>query len=255
MNSSRYLRNLAGQLKSAGLPPVYVQRVVDELTDHQSTAEDVQAGPEHGQAVESKGDSEDIERRLGDVSVLADQYVHHFRRRTLAGRYPFLAVFVAPLILAPLVVVAYGVGLITFYTEVLPAMGIDVIRGSTSHGPINELLAGLLPVLHRLATVAPFFFTIWLTARWAAVSGRGQGWLLAGCLAQCLLCAACYSHLTLPDGDAGQGSLSIGLGLTSNLAVLTSQLANAAAGLVIALLCWRSWFWRPIRFQESIGVA
>lgn len=79
MGSQPWLDRVRARLEKKGLPPIYVRRFMEELTDHD---EDLQQ-----ERVEAAS-------RLGEPEQVADAAVAAYRRRSFLGRHPLAALLV-----------------------------------------------------------------------------------------------------------------------------------------------------------------
>ena len=93
MASRQWRDQVIQELHRQGLPSAYVDRLVDELSDHATDLfmEDRDMDVQHGDAISS------IEARMGSPKQLASVAKAEFRRRTFAGRYPAVTFIAGPI--------------------------------------------------------------------------------------------------------------------------------------------------------------
>ena len=77
-----WLDDVLGRLEKRGLPPSYVRRLADELSDH---LEDLQE--------QNMGKEADVSLQLGKPEQVAAAAVAAYRRRSFSGRHPVAAFF------------------------------------------------------------------------------------------------------------------------------------------------------------------
>lgn len=99
MDARHWLEQLRAELVRRELPLVYVQRFVDELTDHiTDSTEDSMRKDAH--------ESPAACAALGDPTEIAAQAASHYQARTFAGRHPVWSFVVLPIVALPALWVA-----------------------------------------------------------------------------------------------------------------------------------------------------
>ena len=162
MDNQPWLDRVRERLARQALPPSYVQRFLEELTDH------------FNDLVEEKMESNPISR-LGQPEQVAENAVAAYRRRRFLGRHPlaaFLVFGVSPMLLF---IVLYSVSVILVVGGE-SGMGVrhDDHLGSVASEVVcfaNSLLTVVIPSI--LATV--------LYCRLAKRAAVGKHWMLISC--------------------------------------------------------------------------
>src|SRR5262245_35473761 len=95
MDSPSWLDELRAQLAQRNLPPVYIERLVAELSDHLSDLLEEQKGMEANTSGAAIG-------RIGDPDQVAQAASVAYGRRTFYGRHPVLTFLVLPVLALPL---------------------------------------------------------------------------------------------------------------------------------------------------------
>jgi len=212
------LNQLRRDLLRRGLPPSYVERVIDEWADHLEDLSSAQFSKEADMPMPSVSES------FGNEAELAESAVLQFRARTFAGRHPIWTFLVAPIPLLLLCWVGYYcvIALVlstakdTYFDRNSPA----------AHATYQMLFETTLLIPPVIATL--------ILARLARRSGQRGRWLLAACVMVAIVAASHQAHLALPVGR-GNGALMLGFGLGQSM-----DWQQAAFPLVIcgAFLWW-----------------
>jgi hypothetical protein len=148
---------LVKELRRQGLPRDYVDRLVDEWSDHASDL--ILENPSMDAELE-------LESRLGIPEHLAEIATKEFRRRTFAGRHPILS-----FVISPLLMVIFTTGLMLVLAGLLLDMG----------GNNVALLNGIGFACTAILPFAPFLLStllfVWLGRR----AGR-RSWSMVACV-------------------------------------------------------------------------
>jgi hypothetical protein len=126
MDSQRWLEAVRTELSARRLPRRYVTRLMRELSDH------IHDGMENPMSTEARALSNPIDR-LGRPHDVAATAAEQFRRRRFAARHPFLTFAIGPLLLLPVISIAFiapplwTVGMLLEWLEV---------SETTSMGPV-----------------------------------------------------------------------------------------------------------------------
>src|SRR5205814_320 len=96
MDSRRWPEELRRSLRQQNLPRAYVDRLVEELSDHSIDL----------QTENPSMDAQVALDRIGSADKIAAVASCEFRRRTFASRHPWLAFVVAPVAFIPLLFVS-----------------------------------------------------------------------------------------------------------------------------------------------------
>ena len=138
-----WLDEVRGRLAKHGLPPAYVQRFVQELSDHFDDLKE-----------ENMGTEVDVSSRLGEPERVAQAAVAAYRRRSFLGRHPtaaFLVFAVSPLLmlLATMVtsLVLLGLG---FRLTGLTGTLLGCINADCSLAVPNPLALAVMPTVLAL---------------------------------------------------------------------------------------------------------
>lgn len=136
---------LVKELRRQGLPRDYVDRLVDEWSDHASDL--ILENPSM--------DAENVvESRLGKSEHLAEVATKEFRRRTFAGRHPILA-----FVISPLLMVIFTTGVILVLTGLMLDLGVG---NPVLQNGIGFCCSALLPFAPFLLSTLLF---VWLGRR------------------------------------------------------------------------------------------
>lgn len=205
MHNPLSLESMSIELVRKGLPSKYVQRVVQELADHQQDIED------EGLGIRTSGGSSSPTReadRLGDPHSLVNAIVSTYRARTFWGRHPWLTFVIAPI---PVVILSF-IGVILLAVLMERAGDCIGIGMWPEHKPISEWpvfsVWCLLSFYYGLMFAPSVLVSVSL-CRLAARAGRGYRWVLAGCLMVGLFAGSVCYRCVLP-ATPGTGSIMIG---------------------------------------------
>jgi hypothetical protein len=197
MSKSSWLNEVAQALRRQRLPRSYIRRFTDELADH---FEDFCAT--HYQ--ERIGmDAEAHIARLGAPDELARRAAFELRRRTYAGRHPFVTFVAAPLPTAVLLLI----GLCIPFVLVLTAIPDEYAPG---HFPVWA--AVVLQAVVWGMQYLPFIAGAIVFCHLAKRAFCGARWSFVACGLVGLLAGAFTVSLSLPTSGPESGSLMMGLG-------------------------------------------
>jgi hypothetical protein len=148
MDSQPWPEQLRCELSRQGLPPQYIDRLVEELADHVLDSQTEHASMEAQPAFE----------RLGTTTHLAAAARREFDRHTFAGRHPVLTFVLGPIAFVPLLFVAcmllfFGVGwVIATGLEFAAPEALSQISDETRH----RIEPWFAAVLNTYARFLPF---------------------------------------------------------------------------------------------------
>jgi len=219
MDSQPWLSSVQQRLAKHALPPSYVQRFVEELTDH---LEDLK---------ENEMNMEDnLVSRLGEPEQVAEAAVTAYRRRSFLGRHPaaaFLVFGISPVVslIVPSIVFACLLGVTEF------GFGINPFRAGIA-GEVIVLLVSLLAI-----TVPSILATI-VYCKLGKRLGVGRKWILASCVTFTVF-ASSTGFWRAESGQHCLGLLWPGLWGLGGLVTLTQHLVSLIVPLAIG---W--WFMR-----------
>jgi len=163
------------------LPPSYVQRFVEELTDHfQDITEETMRAEEN------------VWSRLGEPDQVADAAVTAYKRRSFLGRHPALAflVFGVSPVVSLFALVALATGSMWIFDEACNRLGAntkDLIAGLGRFGPSASVALAYLGSL--LIVVIPSILASILYCWLARRLGIGTKWILLSCAMLAVLSA------------------------------------------------------------------
>jgi hypothetical protein len=208
------------------LPAAYVDRLVEELTDH---ATDL------FMETNSMDAEMNVEARLGSPEHLATVAKSEYRRRTFAGRHPVLTFVAGPIV--AIIGTITAICLTAFSASWL----IDEVAGgifSTNDElglPPTSLEMGFVQVFNLCVRFVPFAFSTWLFVRLGR-RAAGRGWCIASC-GMIALVAIFVTSIVTPANATAKATWSIGLG--SNVGF--DQIVQAVVPLVLgAWMLWQS---------------
>jgi hypothetical protein len=197
MANRAWLDEVRRRLEVRELPPEYVRRFTEELSDHLQDIE------EENMSKEAYASS-----RLGNPNQVAEAAVAAYRRRGFLGRHPtaaFLVFGVSPVaLLVALFAVAFAA--VLGLSEVCELLGFDIqpIFASMSH--FEPSASAVLPyALSLLTIVIPCVFASLLYCRLARRLGLGKKWMLLSCAILAILAAipCCSVKLSGIPGESG----------------------------------------------------
>jgi hypothetical protein len=231
MANRRWLEEVERRLAPSGLPPGYIRRFMDELSDH------LQDFTEETMSTEAN-----VSSRLGEPSQVAQAAVESYRRRSFLGRHPTAALLVFAV--SPVVTSIAGlVALLWAGCEI-----VDKFCPTFFDGP-PKWLDGALPDVLRITTIAvpsalASTFYCWLARRF----GLNMKWGFASCVMIAALAATLTYSVELSDVP-GQSGLRFGMGLPYPVSELSqflmfvfSSIKQMAQLLVpLAVGCWFLW--------------
>ena len=229
MGSPCWFRELRGRLLSQGLPPHYIERFLEEMTDHF-----------HDLKEETMSQAADPFARLGEPQQVADAAAKEYRRRSLIGRHPAVAFLVFAV--SPLLTLVAG-GVAGLFLLVTAARGLGFIDDGGHH--FGAAAAASLPYLLSAATIVlPAVVLTAVYFRLARGTGIARGWILVAWLTLSVLTGLAICQVSLSD-IPGHSSLTVGLGLPPDLHILQA----------LAPLTLGAWLWRRMRAQDAPPLA
>jgi hypothetical protein len=197
-----WLDEVLKRLAKRGLPPSYVQRFAEELSDH---LEDL--------TEENMSTEVDAYSRLGKPEHVADAAVVAYRRRSFLGRHPAAAFLVFGL--SPL---ASLIALMATVSASLLALsdGWDkhLFAGLEQFGPSASVVAAYLGSL--LIVVIPSILASALYCRLAGRLGVGKRWMLLSCTVLALAAALVVSTAKVSN-TPGESWMRIGIWLPQSV--------------------------------------
>lgn len=183
-----WLDEVRWRLMRHALPPSYIQRFVEELSDH---LEDLK---------EENMDTEAAYSRLGKPSQVAEVAAMGYRRHSLLGKHPVVAMLVFGLL--PVVSLVALVALEIGGLLVLPdGWGRPLFVGLSQLGSSASVVAAYLV---SLMIVVPSIFVAVLYSWLAGRSGIGKKWILLSCMILAVLAALpmCTARIAVTSADS-----------------------------------------------------
>lgn len=188
MATQPWFDDVRRRLAKRGLPPEYVKRFVDELSDHFQDIEE-----------ENMGKEADVSCRLGESEQVAEAAVVAYRRRSFLGRHPLaaIAVFgVSPIV--PLLFLGYV------------SEGILVLANAQFHfyppfcsNDASSVAMALWPLILAVFMAVPLIVTSLLYCELAQWSGIGRKWMFMSCAVLAMIGARFNCENGIPWWDFG----------------------------------------------------
>jgi hypothetical protein len=202
MANQAWLDEVRARLANYALPPAYIRRFMDELSDH------LQDITEENMSTEANAIS-----RLGEPKQVAESAATIYRRRSFIGRHPtaaFLVFGVSPVVsLAALFVIAYVV--VLAISEVCELLGVNIQHFFADMRRFEPSASVVLPYLVSLLTVViPCIFASILYCRLARRLGLGKKWMLLSCVILAVIATIPYCSVNL-SGISGESGLRWGV--------------------------------------------
>ena len=221
MDSRQWREALRVDLRRQNLPPAYIERLIEELTDHSIDL----------QTENPSMDAHNALHCLGDTQQLAIAASHEFRSRTFAGRHPWLTFVVAPFAFVPVVFAALVIGAIGLIYALSTVF--DWIMGDSlptlTKATEATIEAWCVWGFESYVRFVPFVVAAWLFCRWGQRNNM-RHWALAACSIVALFAGILVTSSTLSSGDQTRGTWVIGFALHPNL----RQFFQLAVPLVVA---------------------
>jgi hypothetical protein len=219
MSVQRWLDEVRTECGRRYLPPAYVERLVDELSDHLT------------ELMEDSMSMEAFEHPptlLGSASEIVVAASSEYRRRRFSGRHPWFAFVVAPILALPILWAA-SLWLLVFVAN---AAGFDS-DNPTATVEISNWANEMLPFAVAATLVLPVVAATIAFCRLAIKTAISRRWILACCLVLAILGGAANSSVSLPTPGT-KGSVAFGFGVS--VPPSPQQLAQFMLPLLIG--CW-----------------
>ena len=230
MASPSWRSRLIEALQRQALPRAYVQRLVEELSDH---AADLSL---EEQSMEAQLD---LDARLGTPSQLAAVAVREFQRRTFAGRHPWLTFLAGPFVVVIATFVATLLLLVGFYwlLDVVlgAALGSSLSANEEMNTPPSAFEIGLMQSGNLVMRFVPFALSAWFFAALGRRCARPV-WGVVACGIVAVLAISFLSVIDLPGPNNNLGAWMMGFSWGT---IGLAQILQAAVPL--ALLGWLLW--------------
>jgi hypothetical protein len=220
MDSQRWRECLIEQLRQQRLPPSYIGRLVEELTDHAADLREENASMDPQETLGSLGTTRDLAVTAG----------REFRRRTFSSRHPWITFVFGPVAVVPVLFVSLIAG--TCGVMWLIAIIAEEFWGTWPEAPLTATELKIdkwsMWCFDAYVRFAPFAVATLLYCRWARRT-ESQQW---GFVASAIVAAAAGFTVTkmIPSAGENPGMSIIGLNFNPTL----RQLVQAIVPLAIA---------------------
>ena len=216
MDSRQWREALRVDLRRQNLPAAYIDRLVEELSDHLLDIQTENSSMDAHSALACLGSPNNISAAAGQ----------EFRRRTFVGRHPWLTFVASPFLVAPLAFVLFALSLTVLLSLVGGALELAG-RRFTDNPLEDSILFAIAQAYNLLMRFAPFVIAAWFYCRLAKSSGRDR-WAIAACGILGLVAGLLVSRVTPATDKFYPSSWIIGLGYPPHLHQLFQVLAPLA---------------------------
>jgi hypothetical protein len=231
VDAPHWLHELRTELVRRKLPPLYVERLVSEMTDHFTDC------MEDRMSTDAR-DLHGVFESFGSPAEVARSAAAEFRKAKFSRRHPVLMFLVLPVLSLPLL----WFGKVALVVALIKLFGLQSDQYEV-HSTVWQAADVALPYVIVSLTVIPvaiaatFFCYL---ARRAAVNWR---WTLAACSLLAVIGGAAIAQLALPTATS-KGSLTFGFGISTQPSA--SQILQFL--LPLAICGWA--IWRQLRAGE-----
>ncbi len=252
MATPPWLDEVLKRLRKHSLPPTYVQRFADELSDHFQDLKE-----------ENMKTETDVYSRLGAPEQVADAAAVAYRRRSFIGRHPLAAFFafaVSPVVSLILLfgVMAFGMYVLGTAAEYCGIVGNGFIR----RNPPGPFAMVMLHCVFSLCTIIiPALVASIFYCKLSKRLGMGRKWMCVACavLALTAMLPFCFiSPATIPSAT---GHYAVQFGLVLNIPLKISGIwcwLSSGERLIQALvpLAIGGWFfWRYVNKPNRVSIT
>jgi hypothetical protein len=186
MANQPWLDEVRTRLADQALPPTYIKRFVEELSDHLEDVTEETMGPEI-----------DAYSRLGEPKQVAEAAVVAYRRRSFLGRHPtaaFLVFGVSP------VVSLLGLFILAYYSVYLFFIANDQLGGNINLRRFEPAASVVMPYVLSLCTIAiPSVLASIFYCKLINRFGIGKKWILLSCVVLAVVAAIPCCSVKLSD--------------------------------------------------------
>ena len=193
MDSRHWPDELRHKLQMQNLPPAYIDRLVEELSDHVLDT----------QSETTSMDAQNALNRLGSTDQIAAAATHEFRRRTFAGRHPWLTFVALPVAFVPLLFVSSILALFAIYWVAMTTLEWliePVPLFSLSEATQTRVEWWILAAFDSYVRFVPFAIAAWMFCRWGRRSDM-RWWPLVTCTIVALTAGFLYTKSIPASGD------------------------------------------------------
>ncbi len=227
MNGLQLFRELKYKLLRKGIAPSYVDRLIQELSEHQ---EDLKSG-EFAEHQDTHLAEIMAAQRLGSVDELAENICDRMRQRTFIGRHPWVSY-----LFLPILTFAVGLALIG-----LALSGAEWLRAElTGAGFEDDAPDWAYPVLLCVTYLLKYGLTAiiaYFLCRIAMRTFCGIRWATIGVLSMVIFSLFIWMHVLPPDESFPKSvQIQLGVGLPVDLIDHTLTFSGIACYLKEQLL-------------------
>lgn len=235
MDAQRWLRELRADLARRRLPPLYVERFVEELSDHLT---DLMEDRMSTDAQDLRG----VFDRLGSPGQVAASAATQYRRARFSRRHPVLMFVLLPVLSLPVLWALSIVGLVLL-TKLFGIESGKVVTSSVVWQWANACVPFVVVALMTIpVSLAAAFF-----CRLAHKAGVDWKWSLAACGLLAVIGGLAVTQFVLPT-NVSRGALSFGFGVSTHPSA--SQVLQFL--LPLAIGAWFAWRQAAVA-QRAIG--
>ena len=227
MDAQHWLEQVRAELARQKLPPQYVERLTSELSDH------ITDFMEDHMSTEAF-DRFDAVRPMGSPRQVAVSAANEHRNATFCGRHPLLTLVAMPIVVLPLLWVAFLLVAIMVLNMAKWSLGID---DAPLHGPLPAWQDLGLRILFQCVVQIPIIGSAVLFCHLAKRAALPLKWTFITCGLLAFVGSLACAELALPTAQ-DQGRIFFGLGLSQHPKPM--QIGQFTLPLVIgALALWR----------------
>ncbi len=229
MDKQQWLSELRREFVRRKLPPLYVERLMSELSDHLNDF------MEDHMSMDAT-DLRDAVRPLGLPSQIATAAAHEFRKQHFSGRHPVITFVALPVLALPMLWAAILLGLVAVGKAIARLSGLES-TGTTSLSQLPDWFVASLPIIAATIVLAPVIASAAFFCRLAAKAVVNWKWPMLTCFLLAVVGGMAISDVSMPTAGSG-GRLVFGFGVRRNPAA--SQIVQFSVPLAIgALATWR----------------
>jgi len=250
MANRPWLERVRQRLADNSLPPAYIRRFMEELSDH---CQDI--------TEETMSTESDVLSRLGEPDQTAEAAIYAFRRRTFLGRHPSAAFFVfgiTPFVaLFGLFVLAFAClyGVVAACDQLVPNFNLNVKR-------FDPAASAVLPyIMSLLMVIIPACLASLLYCKLIKRLGISKWWMILSSVVLAVVAITPIWTVALSD-QPGQSALRCGIGIPYDIGgTIVMYFSSFQQWLqFLAPLCVGLWFLRQThkqthRNEESLRLA
>ena len=190
MDAQQWLEQLHVALARQKLPPFYVERFVDELSDHLNDF------LEDRMSTDAK-DLRGVFHRLGTPAAVAATAAGEFRKQRFSTRHPVLTFVVFPVVALALLWTGAILSL------VFAAQAVSWLNGSAPGERYPEWMLASMPVVACVVVMLPLVLCAAWFCRIARRAAVGWKWPLGACLVLAIIGGAAFFDMKIAPIDRG----------------------------------------------------